>query len=151
MAVLRVGELPEEALAAAAAFYAEVMPGVLTELEKQSAPIPLPLAGGVRGGPVGPEAALVHTDPPPTPPASGMGEDFILIFPPADHTQRAWRLAAVQSLARKYAPFRVNALAGNSEKAIAAAVAYLDSAEGVTGQLLELDDTGAGQVVSSPT
>ena len=73
----------------------------------------------------------------------------MLIFLPADHTHRAWRLAAVQSLARELAPQRVNALASDSEKAISAALTYLNSAEGVTGQLLQLDDTGAGEVLSS--
>jgi hypothetical protein len=106
MAVLRVGALPDEALAAAATFYGQVPPGI--------------------------------------------SEDMVLIFPPADHTHRSWRLAAVQSLARENAPFRINALVGESEGAIAAAVAWLGSAGGVTGHLLELDDTGAGEVVSSP-
>ena len=87
----------------------------------------------------------------PHPNPSPEGEGLLtLIFPPADHSHRAWRLAAVQALAREYAPVRVNALASKSESAIAAALAYLGTAEGVTGQLLELDDTGAGEVVSSP-
>ena len=73
----------------------------------------------------------------------------MLIFPSADHTHRSWRLAAVQSLAREYAPVRVNAVSSDSETAIAAALAYLERAEGVTGQLLQLDDRGAGVVVSS--
>ena len=74
-----------------------------------------------------------------------------LIFLPADHSHRAWRLAAIQALAREYAPVRVNAIVSNSEAAITAALAYLGTAEGVTGQLLVLDDTGAGEVVSLPT
>ena len=73
-----------------------------------------------------------------------------LIFPLADYTHRAWRLSAVQALAREYAPIRINALASDCGPAIAAALGYLGSAEGVTGQLLELDDTGAGEVVCSP-
>ncbi|HMQ17789.1 MAG TPA: dihydrolipoamide acetyltransferase family protein [Sphingopyxis sp.] len=36
--------------------------------------VPLPLAGGDRGGPVEPEPAVAETSPPPTPPASGRGE-----------------------------------------------------------------------------
>jgi hypothetical protein len=75
---------------------------------------------------------------------------LVVIFPSADHSHRAWRLAAVQALAREFAPVRVNALASDREPAIAAALAYLETAEGVTGQLLELDDTGAGEVLSSP-
>jgi hypothetical protein len=81
------------------------------------------------------------------PPRSG--EDLLLIFPPADHTHRAWRLAAVQELARVAAPRRVNGVATESEQAIAAAAAYLAQALGVTGQYLTLDDAGAGAVLSS--
>ncbi len=76
------------------------------------------------------------------------GEDVVLAFPAADHTHRGWRLAVVQQLARDAAPLRVNALAGGDEPAIAAAVAYLANAPGVTGQLLALDGKGAGEVLS---
>ena len=113
MALLRVGTLPDEVLAAAARFHAGVLPLILAELA---------------------------SDP----------RHLTLIFPPADHTHRGWRLAVVQSLAREYAPVRVNAVTSDSEPAIAAALAYLGTAEGVTGQLLQLDDTGAGEVLSSP-
>jgi hypothetical protein len=113
MALLRVGPLPGDALAAAARFHADVLPGVLDAL-----------AGG---------------------------GDLILIFAPADHTHRGWRLAAVQELARKHAPRRVNALAAEDEAAIAAAARYLGTAEGVTGQLLILDGIGAGEVLSQIT
>ena len=112
MAQLRLGELPEEPLAAAAMFHAEVLPRV---------------RAGLAAAPA----------------------DFTLILAPADYTHRAWRQAAVQALAREYAPIRVNAVTSASEPAIAAALAFLDTAEGITGQLLELDDTGAGEVVSS--
>ena len=70
-----------------------------------------------------------------------------LVFAEADHTHRGWRLAAVQILAREHAPARVNALAGGNAAAIAAALAYLGAADGVTGQYLPLDDAGAGPVV----
>ena len=72
---------------------------------------------------------------------------LVLIFPRAVHTHRAWRLAAVQGLAREYAPLRVNAIASGSEPAIASARAYLERAQGFTGQYLPLDDAGAGLVV----
>ena len=81
---------------------------------------------------------------------AGQLNHLALIFPPADHTHRAWRLAAIQSLARESAPVRVNGLASDSAKAITAALYYLESAEGVTGQLLQLDDTGAEEVVPLP-
>jgi hypothetical protein len=76
-------------------------------------------------------------------------DDLALILPPADHTHRAWRLAAVQSLARRAAPRRVNAIASTDEAAIAAAEAYLAAAPGVTGQVLALDSHGAGGVLPS--
>ncbi|MEP7222728.1 MAG: Rossmann fold domain-containing protein [Novosphingobium sp.] len=69
--------------------------------------------------------------------------DLLLIFPPADHTHRAWRLAAVQEIARSKAPLRVNAAASNDPAAIMAALAYLDGAAGVTGQYLPLADVAA--------
>ena len=43
---------------------------------------PLPLAGGAGGGPVEPAApAVIETNPPPTPPASGRGDKAILASP----------------------------------------------------------------------
>ncbi len=66
----------------------------------------------------------------------------VLVFAPADHTHRGWRLAAVQELARAAAPHRVNAVASASDAAIAESAGYLDRAEGVTGQYLPLDDAG---------
>jgi hypothetical protein len=76
------------------------------------------------------------------------GANLALVFPPADYTHRAWRTAAVQALARQYAPLRVNALASDEEAAIAASLAYLARAEGVTGQYLPLDGNGAGALLS---
>ncbi len=73
-----------------------------------------------------------------------------LLFAPSDHTHRAWRLAAVQALAREHAPARVNAIAGDGDAAVSAALAWLEAAEGVTGQYLPLDDVGAGAVIQSP-
>ncbi|WP_254514984.1 Rossmann fold domain-containing protein [Novosphingobium sp. G106] len=110
MALLRVGALPDEALAAAAEFHAVVLPRVLAELQG--------------------------------------AKTLTLVFAPADHTHRAWRLAAVQGLARQHAPVRVNALAGDDEAAIGAALSYLDKAEGVTGQYLLLDGNGAVALLS---
>lgn len=108
--LLRVDDLPEGPLEAAARFYDAVMPAL--------------------------------RDP------SHVDEDAVLVFPPADHTHRGWRLAAVQELAREHAPRRVNAVASADRAAIAAAAEYLASAYGVTGQLLELDGNGAGEVLS---
>ncbi|MBW8783765.1 MAG: hypothetical protein JF593_03870 [Novosphingobium sp.] len=74
--------------------------------------------------------------------------EVTLVFPPADHTHRGWRLAAVQSLTRAHAPRRVNAIVSDEPPAIAAAERFLRANGGVTGQLLVLDGVGAGSVVS---
>lgn len=71
-----------------------------------------------------------------------------VVFDPADHTHTAWRLAAVQALAREAAPGRVNAVASDDDAAIAAAADYLDRAPGVTGQYLPLDRQGAGNAAT---
>ena len=75
-------------------------------------------------------------------------DHLVLAFEPADHTHRGWRLAAVQQLARDHAPLRVNAVAGDDEAAIAAALAYLGTAGGITGQYLPLDGNGAAALLS---
>ncbi len=117
MALLRVGPLPGEALAASARFHAEHLPAVLAALADRGE-------------------------------GEGEGEALTLVFAPADHSHRGWRLSVVQGLARVHAPRRVNALASDDEAAIAAAARYLAAAEGVTGQYLVLDAVGAGEVVS---
>ena len=73
--------------------------------------------------------------------------DLLLAFPAADHTHRGWRLAAVQMLARALAPRRINAVACDGAAALAAARDYLARAPGLTGQLISLDDEGAGAVL----
>lgn len=80
--------------------------------------------------------------------ALAAGGDLVLVFPPADYTHKGWRLAVVQQLARDFAPVRVNAVTSGDETAIAAAMAYLADAPGVTGQLLALDGNGASEVLS---
>lgn len=72
-----------------------------------------------------------------------------VVFPPADHTHRGWRVAAVQSLAHARAPRRVNAVASDDPVAIAAAAGWLAGADGVTGQYWPLDGHGAGEVLTS--
>src|SRR5690606_21012098 len=62
-----------------------------------------------------------------------------IVFEPAGHEHRAWRLAAVQELARELAPHRINGIVGSDEAAIAEVAAYLAGAPGVTGQLLVAD------------
>ena len=79
------------------------------------------------------------------------GHHLTLVFEPAGHDHRGWRLALIQSLAREHAPLRINALAGADAAAITAAAEYLATAEGVTGQYLALDGDGAGEVYSART
>ncbi len=69
-------------------------------------------------------------------------ECLTLVFAPADHSHRGWRLAAVQELAREFAPRRVNALVGEAHQGLSAALALLEPCQGITGQLLALDGTG---------
>lgn len=114
MALFRVGPLPDDPLAAAARFHAEVLPEILA-----------------------------------TP-----GESLLIVFPPADHAHRGWRVAVVQSLARARAPGgRVNAVEAGGEAGgeagIAAAARWLDQAPGITGGWFPLDGNGAGEVISS--
>lgn len=71
--------------------------------------------------------------------------DLLLAFPAADHTHSAWRLAAIQMLARAAVPRRVNAVSGGDDGAVAAAASYIAAAPGLTGQLIALDACGAGQ------
>jgi len=108
MQVLRVGDMPGDALAAAAEFHARVVPKI-----------------------------------------EALTDSLVLVFQPADYTHRGWRLAAIQSLARRFAPLLVNGLESADDVAIAAALAYLERAPGVTGQLLPLDGVGAGEVIQA--
>ena len=62
-----------------------------------------------------------------------------IVFEPAGHEHRAWRVAGVQELAREMAPRRINAIVGSDEEAIAEIADYLAAAPGVTGQLLVAD------------
>ena len=107
---LEVGPLPDDPVAAAARFHAEVLPRVAEALAD----------GALR---------------------------IVLVFFPAPHAHRAWRVAAVQTLAAARAPARINGLASDDAAALAATETYLDSAPGLTGHYLELDGAGAGPVL----
>ena len=107
--LVRVGPLPEQALEASAAFYADWLPRIVASLAE--------------------------------------GDDVVLAFEPADHAHRGWRLAAVQGLAREYAPKRINAVASVDDTAITAAESYLAGAPGVSGQYWALDGSGAGSAI----
>ncbi|WP_374531788.1 Rossmann fold domain-containing protein [Novosphingobium sp.] len=103
----------------------------------------------IEGLPDDPLAASARFHAQDLPALPAPSEDLLLVFPEADHTHKAWRLAAVQSLARAAVSHRVNAVSGGGEAAVSAAAAYLAAAPGVTGHLLVLDDAGAGAVLPS--
>ncbi len=130
-----IGALPAAPLAAAATFFAEVLPLIehaMIEPLKQSVP-------------TDDEAIVSHDALPARDDADGA---LLLVFAPADHTHHGWRLALTQALAREHAPLRVNAVASDAGAEIDAAEAYLDVAYGVTGQYWPLDGNGAGAVLS---
>jgi hypothetical protein len=86
------------------------------------------------------EAATFHTNwLPRAAKALETANELVLIFAAASYDHRGWRLAAVQDLARKAAPKRVNAVAGDDEQAIASTTEWLAQAPGITGQLLAVD------------
>jgi hypothetical protein len=70
---------------------------------------------------------------------AAQASNLVLVFAPAGHEHRAWRLAAIQELARELAPIRVNALVGADEHALDDAIGFLGDAPGITGQLLAVE------------
>lgn len=62
--------------------------------------------------------------------------NLVVVFAPAGPEHRAWRLAAIQELARELAPMRVNGVAGAGEPELEEAIRFLKDSPGVTGQLL---------------
>ena len=83
-------------------------------------------------------AAAFHRDFAPQVRSYAREGDVAVVFDHADHTHRGWRLAVVQELAREAAPRRVNAIEGEDERYVSELLYYLQSAPGVTGQLLEV-------------
>ena len=71
------------------------------------------------------------------------GADLVcIVFDPADHTHRAWRVAAVQALAREAAPGRVNAIsAGPVKTASARGIPGFSSMVEMFGERAPLKDT----------
>jgi hypothetical protein len=66
------------------------------------------------------------------------GNPLAIVMGPAPYDHTDWRRAAARDLARSAAPARVNIVAGDDEAAIAATLAFLECASGVTGQYLPL-------------
>ena len=64
------------------------------------------------------------------------GDAACVILPAAGHEHDSWRVAAIEELAREAAPVRINGVVDGQEEALAQVIDYLDSAPGVTGQLL---------------
>ena len=105
-------------------------------------------ARGLADGPLD-AAAEFHARVVPAVREAIAGADLVcIVFDPADHTHRAWRVAAVQALAREAAPARINAIAAADDETCASTLAYLEQAPGVTGQYFPLDGHGAGNPVS---
>jgi hypothetical protein len=75
---------------------------------------------------------------------AGKVDALALVFPEAAYDHAPWRKAVVADLARAAAPKRVNAVAGSDLAAIEMTLEWLEEAEGITGQLLPVDGTGAG-------
>jgi hypothetical protein len=93
---------------------------------------------GLPGGALDAAAQFHESELPRVRAALGDAEALALVFASAPYDHRGWRLAAVQDLAREAAPKRVNAVAGDDEQAVAEAIAWLEQAPGITGQLLEV-------------
>lgn len=73
-------------------------------------------------------------------------DSLVLIFDPAGHEHRSWRLAAVQELAREAAPKRVNGVVGEAQLALAECANWLAEQAGITGQLLVVDGKAGEKV-----
>ena len=141
MRVVRVGPLPDRATEAAAVFHASVVPEIVAQPNPARTGAGTPAEHGGRApsaerdGAGSPPVPFLHPAGPPLP----SGEDIALVFQPAPYHHRGWRLAAVQDLAREAAPRRVNGIVGADEQAIAATLAWLEQAPGVTGHLLSVE------------
>ena len=75
---------------------------------------------------------------------AGEAEALVLVFPVAPYDHSAWRKAAVADLAREATPKRVNGVTGEDAAAIDATLAWLAQAPGITGQLLPVEASAAG-------
>ena len=97
------------------------------------------VAGAQAPAPLDAAAAFHTVDLPRARALLANGGDLAIRFPLADHPHRAWRLAAVQELAREAAPQRVNGVEGHDDPATSATIAWLADAPAITGQLLSVD------------
>ena len=74
--------------------------------------------------------------------ANGCGS-LVIVLPRAAYDHTDWRRATARDFARLAAPTRVNLIAGDEQAALDAAIAFLASAPGVTGQYLPVGGQGA--------
>ena len=67
--------------------------------------------------------------------------DLAIMFDPADHTHSAWRLSAIQELAREAVPCRINGVVAQRSNldGTAQALQFVHDNPGVTGQLLAVE------------
>jgi hypothetical protein len=68
-----------------------------------------------------------------------------LRFEPAGHAHEAWRLAAVQELARECSPGRVNGIVGSDPQKSREVADWLADQPGITGQILTIDGKTGGK------
>jgi len=70
----------------------------------------------------------------------GKAANVVIVLRLADHAHDAWRLAAIQELAREAAPCRVNAVVGSAgdPDGTGEAIAFLHDSPGITGQILKV-------------
>ncbi len=63
---------------------------------------------------------------------------MVYYFDYAGHEHQAWRVAAIQGLARTMTPVRVNAIVGSdpNEASVVQALDFLERSPGTTGQIL---------------
>jgi hypothetical protein len=94
---------------------------------------------GLPGAPLDAAAAFHATWLPRARAALAEGGDLAVVFAPAGHEHRGWRLSAVQELAREAAPLRVNGLVGEEQAGISVMLDWLARAESITGQLMTVD------------
>ena len=67
-----------------------------------------------------------------------------IVLPPAAKGHRGWIREAIASLARASAPIRVNGVMGGDGACTDNVLAWLETADGVTGQLLAVDSQTGG-------
>ncbi|MGB3738749.1 MAG: Rossmann fold domain-containing protein [Pontixanthobacter sp.] len=63
---------------------------------------------------------------------------IVIVLPRATYDHNDWRVAAARDLARRYAPRRINIVAGEPGSVLTETCDYLERAAGVTGQYLAL-------------